>query len=365
MTHRDLLCKIKKLGKIEPEEAWINSTRSFVLDYARIQEEKQKKALFYNPRLSLGEKVNSAVSLFRQRLAFKAASIAVVLIVAGNFAAAKASESLPGESLYPVKLLAEKAELALTFDEDKRIALKFELAERRLNEFSFLMEKGRVAKVNDPVALSIAMNGFKNQLSAAVSESDGSKSPRAPGSGAKAPPAPKTTTYAKKINQKVQENIQSAEEKTKLIEEKVLAVMTGKGGALAESGNRSAAKLLEEAKGVLLEAKADLAGNDPNKALEKIVVSNEITKAAEKIVDTAIAENDAKIAASQTVPAEPSPSVTPTANPSPSPAIEPSTIPVPVSNPSPTPQVSPSSAPTPSIAPAPSPSAVPTASPEL
>lgn len=401
MTNSDLLCKIKKLEKIEPESAWIVSNRAFILNYAQVQETQEKNLFFNKYGINLRGKINSIVAAFQQRFILRAASMAVIFIMAGNFAAVKAAGSLPGDSLYSVKLLMEKAELALTFDEDKRIALKFELIERRISEVSRLAESGEIADNSDSkTAMNIAVDGFKNQLNAVVSDMDNASKSGASsdktvaaakitndkttdyakkiaqanialgdkaGSGAKSKVAEAITkieeanmnsltvlvsankqsgagkedSSSKEIAQKVEEQIKKIEEKTKLIQEKVLAVIGAKDGAAAngETNDSSASQLLENAKNVLTAAKEDLAGNDPSKALEKIIVSNEMAIVAEKMADNVIASGD----------------ITPEISPAPSPTPKPVIVAAPVPTPKPvivaTPAPTPVPTPEPSIEP--------------
>jgi len=404
MTNRDLFRKIKKLEKIEPSEAWIDSTRSFILDYARIREQSEKKSLVFAPRFNLTEKLNHVSAVFRRKFVLQAASMAVILLISGNFVAAKASESLPGDNLYPVKLLTEKAELALTFNEDKRIDLKFKLAERRLDEFSRLVESGRISpKGSNPDAVNIAMDGFQNQLSSAVSEMDNAAKSGANNSKAVAVAKiadSKTADYAQKIGkataslnkiadsqakgkvtevmnkieeanitaltvlasantqsgggaatqdskdiaQKVEEKIKNTEEKAKLIDEKVLAV-------IVENS-------LAEARG--------LASSDPVKALEIISDTN-------KKIDTSIAGNTSNQSDGTATPSgtpsvspDATPSATPDSSSSPLPSGSPSATPSPqategAATPSTSPTVGPSASPEASTSP--SPEAIPSATP--
>lgn len=414
MTNRDLFRKIKKLEKIEPSEAWVNSTRSFILDYARIREKSEQNSLIFKSRFNLTEKLNYISAVFRQRLILQAASMAVILLISGNFVAVKAAESLPGDNLYPVKLLTEKAELALTFNEDKRIDLKFKLAERRLDEFSRLVESGRVSpKGNNPEAVNIAMDGFQNQLNSAVSEMDNAAKSGANNSKAVAVAKiadSKTADYAQKIGkataslnkntdsqakgkvtevmnkieeanisaltvlasantqsgggaatqdskdiaQKVEEKIKNTEEKAKLIEEKVLAVMVESN--LAKARN--------------------LASSDPVKALE--IISDTNKKIDTNIADNSSNQSDGTATPSATPDASPSgaPDATPSPSPSPSsssspevspsntPDVSPSPLFSPEASASPTPSPSPSSSPAASASPSPTPAESPTPSPE-
>jgi hypothetical protein len=81
-------------------------------------------------------------------LAWKLATVvaAVVLLAGGWMAVAATADSLPGDALYPVKLAAQRAELALTLDPDKHrlTADRFE-AQRRLDVQAALSGRRQVA----------------------------------------------------------------------------------------------------------------------------------------------------------------------------------------------------------------------------
>jgi len=78
------------------------------------------------------------------RLAF-AGALAVALLVGGLTSAAAASgNSLPGDAFYSIKLGAERAQLAITFDPAARARLHAQFAQVRLGEAQRLVAAGRV-----------------------------------------------------------------------------------------------------------------------------------------------------------------------------------------------------------------------------
>lgn len=65
------------------------------------------------------------------------------IALAGNLTLAAAAEALPGDLLYPVKLLAEQADLVLARDEEARRDLQLRVADARLREAVALAERGQ------------------------------------------------------------------------------------------------------------------------------------------------------------------------------------------------------------------------------
>jgi hypothetical protein len=82
--------------------------------------------------------------------------------------------SLPGESLYDLKLAAEEARLALTSDPQARANLSLALAERRLDEVAALAERNRM--VDEPMGKRVEQQ-LRAALQAAVQVEDPAAAP--------------------------------------------------------------------------------------------------------------------------------------------------------------------------------------------
>ncbi len=78
-----------------------------------------------------------------------AIAIAVLILFAGLFGTSLASaETVPGETLYPIKRAFESAQLALTSDQSTRLDLEEEFDRRRVTETEKLVEAGRTESVS-------------------------------------------------------------------------------------------------------------------------------------------------------------------------------------------------------------------------
>jgi len=72
-----------------------------------------------------------------------AALLIVIIILAASATTVYASrESLPGDSLYPVKMLSEDATIALAFSTESRINYEMDFADRRISEMQTLAASG-------------------------------------------------------------------------------------------------------------------------------------------------------------------------------------------------------------------------------
>jgi hypothetical protein len=105
--------------------------------------------------------------------ALSAAAVAAVVFMAGSLVH-YSTDSLPGNSLYAVKRMAESAQLAFTFDKDGKAKLHYELAQKRLLEANQLIRSTE----NDTGDVDIIVEDAKKSLSEAsqIAKSTSSKS---------------------------------------------------------------------------------------------------------------------------------------------------------------------------------------------
>jgi hypothetical protein len=95
------------------------------------------------------EKRQRRFSLFswQPRWATVAITVLVVLVLGGGSTVAAAGNSLPDQTLYPVKLATEKVRIAVTFSKLGKAELYAKLADKRVNEIIAMVEKGKIEKM--------------------------------------------------------------------------------------------------------------------------------------------------------------------------------------------------------------------------
>ncbi len=99
---------------------------------------------------ALREPVPARVSIFAMpRWAVAVAALAL-FFVAGGAVVGAAYGKLPDNFLYPVKLTAERVQLAFTFSELEKTELLVSLANRRVSEITAMAEKGKPDKMAAP-----------------------------------------------------------------------------------------------------------------------------------------------------------------------------------------------------------------------
>ena len=93
-------------------------------------------------RIRAGKPAGFAARPSFLRLAVTAFLIVILLLGASATTVYASQESLPGQSLYPVKTLSEDAILALTADPQTRLDLELDYTDRRISEMDALVSAG-------------------------------------------------------------------------------------------------------------------------------------------------------------------------------------------------------------------------------
>ncbi len=95
------------------------------------------------------------------RWAAVAASVLLIVLVAGTGTVAASVNSLPGDPLYSVKLATEEVQLAFTFSDTAKTELLAKFAGRRAEEMARIAEKGDPQKVQE---LSTRLEGVLGRI---------------------------------------------------------------------------------------------------------------------------------------------------------------------------------------------------------
>ncbi|MEK7094637.1 MAG: DUF5667 domain-containing protein [Patescibacteria group bacterium] len=142
-----------ELGALTDKEAEEMRRRLF----SRLEAETPRKvsgftAVFAAPK--------AITDMFARPLAV--ASLVVVLVLGGWITSVNASlQTVPGDMLYSVKLVSEKAQLSLATDGARR-KLRAEFASRRLNEVAALVRRNDIQDKDEKVKTAVA--GFNKQI---------------------------------------------------------------------------------------------------------------------------------------------------------------------------------------------------------
>ncbi len=138
------------------DAAQIASQRQAFLAAAREQARQQREPG------GLAAALAGLSALFRQP-AWRAVAVIFLLVVTffgvGGATLTLASDALPGDPLYPVKLAAERAQVAITLDDGARVQLLETLDQRRRQEVDAVVGAGRQIEVQFPGTIESMLDG--------------------------------------------------------------------------------------------------------------------------------------------------------------------------------------------------------------
>ncbi|MBA3047307.1 hypothetical protein KKC83_01480 [Patescibacteria group bacterium] len=159
MSEKDLLLQLNKLKDIKPSFDWKNSNREILFNQitrGHAEEEISKFDIFKNMLPH---------NMFSRALQPVLAVVLIVLIVAsgGVISLNAARDTNPGDSLYIAKIISEKAQIAITFNDKGKAKLGVEFASNRALEITRVIAESEKNKEKQVEKLT---KDFKKEISA-------------------------------------------------------------------------------------------------------------------------------------------------------------------------------------------------------
>ena len=167
----DIFSKLNSLKSIEPSESWVVDTKKEVLSEAPVFERKgilERLTVAVDSRLRGNDKGSFNFQDLFQNLSFKRLMVPafslVFMLSAGIFTLGASGSSLPGESLYLVKMINEDIALAVA-PENKKATIEMEHAGRRLEEMAEISKK--TSDVEQQKKIGQLMERFEEKIESA------------------------------------------------------------------------------------------------------------------------------------------------------------------------------------------------------
>jgi hypothetical protein len=161
MKNKDLKKQLKNLREISINESSFVAIKENLKDYMNLYPVRKEAESVYQKI-----KVNRTNSPL---LKFATVTIISGLILGGGRAVYASRLSLPGEALYPIKLVTENLQKMVIFDQGKKAEFEIRLAEKRAGEIKLLEEKELVNKEE----IEKTKNRLTNHLNKATKLSSG------------------------------------------------------------------------------------------------------------------------------------------------------------------------------------------------
>jgi len=156
---------LKELKKISSDENFLKFLREGLVNYIKT-----------NPAVNY-EKESFQKAPFRIRMA-PVALFGIIAVLSGAGTVAASQNSLPGEALYNIKLLSEKARVAVILNPKTKADLRFALVQKRIDEAKKFLEKAKIeqtARQQQELDLSAAVDNFNENLSGVYGWADNLK----------------------------------------------------------------------------------------------------------------------------------------------------------------------------------------------
>ncbi|MCP6726809.1 MAG: DUF5667 domain-containing protein [Patescibacteria group bacterium] len=155
MTDKELKAKISLLNNIKPKQDWVVLTKSNILG----------ETPAFKPYTQPFSVFSDIVSTFKLATARPALIVpALALIVAGGVMLQVASTSLPGDTLYPVKVALSKAKVTLLASDETKAIAHLGLAQNNLNDLKRAVEENKTKN------LASAIQVFEDNIAIASKE---------------------------------------------------------------------------------------------------------------------------------------------------------------------------------------------------
>lgn len=160
MSELDILKQLSDLKNIKPDQAWKAAKREFLRKQIETAAPGQTAAARPSGFFAwLRWPVMALRSVSQPALAV---TLIALFMVSSGIASLKASrDTNPGDSLYIAKIISEKTQLALTFNEKEKARLGIEFAGNRANEYSRLLAADN--GLNDE-RMEKLVNDFKKEI---------------------------------------------------------------------------------------------------------------------------------------------------------------------------------------------------------
>lgn len=163
--------KIKNLEEIfAPEKEWLEKSRKDLLFYLKNNYPAKKESLALKTKpLNPKFLANQFQQFFGFLFSFYPRTISLViaifcLLISGGGMVLASVNSLPGDALYPVKIVGEKVDLALhSFSPKAKTDIRLKILEKRFKETQILSEKIAHSSENQPK--KVALQNLLDSLS--------------------------------------------------------------------------------------------------------------------------------------------------------------------------------------------------------
>ena len=155
---------IEQLNTVKPDAEWKKQNREIIMSqiYHTNEDSQAKIGFFGYANFIFGRNTMHIMA----KPAFTVMAI-ILLAATGGIASLRAArETTPGDSLYIAKIISEKTQMALTFDEKSKTQLNVQFAANRAEELQKVMEKNLAEEEKQETVAQLKQN-LKKEIQSA------------------------------------------------------------------------------------------------------------------------------------------------------------------------------------------------------
>lgn len=163
MENKELIKKLNNLKSIKPDQSWRKSYQDILLSQISAGAEADKSESS-NLKI-IWQLITPGKTLIDMAKPVWATSLASVLILVIGIGGVYASKnSKPGDSLYIAKIISEKTQLVMTFNEKDKAKLGLEFATNRAKEITRVLEESKEPEDKKDKKVEQLSQDFKKEI---------------------------------------------------------------------------------------------------------------------------------------------------------------------------------------------------------
>lgn len=163
MNDQELIKKLNNLKQITPDSDWKKSYREIL--YSQISVGLPANQAKANWEIILDNLAPRQILTNLAKPVWLASLASILILVVGLGGAYVSKNSKPGDSLYIAKIISEKAQLAMAFNEKDKAKLGVDFAANRAKEITQVLKNSAQADKADKDKLAVLARNFKNEIS--------------------------------------------------------------------------------------------------------------------------------------------------------------------------------------------------------
>lgn len=163
MSEKELIKKLNNLKQIKPDNEWKKNYRDIL--YSQISAGINANTAESNWKIIWENIMPGKTFIQSVRSVWLTTAACVLILITGIGGVYVSKNSKPGDSLYIAKIISEKAQLAITFNEKEKAKLGLEFASNRAKEITQVLEESKEPAVAKNEKVAQLSQNFKKEIS--------------------------------------------------------------------------------------------------------------------------------------------------------------------------------------------------------